>query len=121
MAQIAQFFEEQAGPVAKLTVQRDCRRLVVAGQRLRASKLAAERLVNMLLQACKTAASDRQLAALQVRLEGAVAQVREWQGQMEGERARPRPIAAVFVTFKCAPLCRACLRCTAAGCPKFAE
>lgn len=109
-AQIAAFFEERAGPVAKLTVQRDCRQLVVAGQRLRASKLAAERLVNRLLQACETGAPDRKLVVLKTRLEGAVAQIGQWQGQMEGERARPRPIAAAFVTFKCGPQFRICLR-----------
>ena len=48
--QIAAFFEGNVGPVAKLNVQRDCRRLIALGTARRAASLAAERALQRILR-----------------------------------------------------------------------
>jgi hypothetical protein len=63
--QVQQFFEQHGGPVAKLAVQRDCRQLVAHGQKLQTLKLAAERLVNQLLQVCPLCLKSIVLQALE--------------------------------------------------------
>lgn len=50
--QVAEFFEVQVGPVAKINVQRDCRRLIALGHARHDARLAAERCVQRLLRAC---------------------------------------------------------------------
>ena len=62
MVQVQQFCEEHAGPVARLTLQHDCRKLVADGQAMHAKKLAAERLVNQLLSVRCTCAFWQTLA-----------------------------------------------------------
>lgn len=48
--QIATFFETNVGPVAKLNVQRDCRRLISLGSQRHTARLATERTLQRLLR-----------------------------------------------------------------------
>lgn len=53
--QVAEYFEAHAGPVAKINVQRDCRRLIALGHARHDARLAAERCLQRLLRACMQA------------------------------------------------------------------
>jgi hypothetical protein len=50
VVQIATFFERNLGPVAKLNVQRDCRRLISLGNQRHTARLATERALQRLLR-----------------------------------------------------------------------
>lgn len=52
VVQVAEFFEANVGPVAKINVQRDCRRLIALGRTRHDARLAAERHLQNLLRAC---------------------------------------------------------------------
>jgi hypothetical protein len=101
LLQIASFFEGSVGPVAKLSVQRDCRQLIRLGQSLHTAKLAAERKVNCLLKACHSNCRDSMLQGHASRLEALVASIDDLKGAMDAELSREQPIVSTFITFKC--------------------
>lgn len=99
MHQVKEFFQEHAGPVARLHLQQDCKELVRVGQaRYKAKALLEEALSVMLKQA--EAGVNPGIEGL-AQLEALESQVRDLETQFKEEQASKRKLVAGFVTFRC--------------------